>query len=160
MQVFDASSMVYAWDNYPIEQFPPLWDWIANQAENGQLVMSSVAFREVDDKVPDCGQWLKDNNLHQLEVSNAVLQEAKRIKALLGIVNDKFHSRGVGENDILIIATAKINNIELVSEEERQNIPPQIPAKRKIPSVCSLPSVAVSCINFIEYIKNSGAIFG
>ena len=31
MQTFDASSMIYAWDNYPIEQFPPLWDWMGVQ---------------------------------------------------------------------------------------------------------------------------------
>jgi hypothetical protein len=63
MQVFDASSMIYAWDNYPISQFPPLWEWMASQIEAKELVMPSVAFDEVNHKTPDCGEWLKDNNL-------------------------------------------------------------------------------------------------
>ena len=46
MRVFDASSMIYAWDNYPIQQFPPLWRWMAEQIERGFLVMPSIAFDE------------------------------------------------------------------------------------------------------------------
>ncbi|MFZ2541638.1 MAG: DUF4411 family protein [Gallionella sp.] len=159
MRVFDASSMIYAWDNYPIGQFPPLWEWMASQIEAKELVMSSVAFDEVNHKTPDCGEWLKENNLEQLAISNAILQEAKRIKGLLGIVDDNYHAKGVGENDILIIATARLHGVELVSDEERQTNQPQVSAKRKIPAVCSMHTVSVSCINFIEYIKASGAVF-
>ena len=39
MLVFDASSMIYAWDNYPVNQFPPFWQWIATQVEQRALVM-------------------------------------------------------------------------------------------------------------------------
>ena len=159
MRVFDASSMIYAWDNYPIGQFPPLWDWMASQIEAKQLVMPSVAFEEVQNKTPDCGAWLKENNLEQLAISNAILQDAKRIKDLLGIAGDNYHAKGVGENDILIIATARLHGAELVSDEERQTNQPQVFSKKKIPSVCVMPSVSVSCINFIEYIKASGAVF-
>jgi len=159
MRVFDASSMIYAWDNYPIGQFPPLWEWMASQIEAKELVMSSVAFDEVNHKTPDCGVWLKDNNLEQLAISNAIVQEAKRIKGLLGIVDDNYHAKGVGENDILIIATARLHGAELVSDEERQTTLPRILSKRKIPAVCDMTGVSVPCINFIEYIKASGAVF-
>ena len=124
MQVFDASSMIYAWDNYPIRQFPGLWEWMAAQIEEKKLVMPSVAFDEVTNKTPDCGEWLEENNLEQLEINNAILQDAMRIKRLLGIVADKYHSKGVGENDILIIATARAHKAELVSDEERQPTSP------------------------------------
>ncbi|KXS31607.1 MAG: putative nucleic acid-binding protein, contains PIN domain [Candidatus Gallionella acididurans] len=106
--MFDASSMIYAWDNYPIGQFPPLWDWMASQIETKQLVMPSVAFEEVQHKMPDCGEWLKDNDLELQEINNAVLQGAKHIKGQLGIADDKYGS-GVGENDILIIAVARLH---------------------------------------------------
>jgi Domain of unknown function (DUF4411) len=159
MRVFDASSMIYAWDNYPIDQFPGLWGWMAEQVEAKQLTMPSVAFDQVLYKTPDCGQWLRDNNLDQLAGNNAILQEAMRIKGLLGIVDDNYHPKGVDENDILIIATARLSGAELVSDEERQPIQPRLSSKRKIPSVCSMPTVSISCINFVDYIKDSGAVF-
>ena len=54
MQVFDASSMVYAWDNYPIRQFPGLWEWIAAQIAKKILVMPDVALEEVSKEAPEC----------------------------------------------------------------------------------------------------------
>ena len=159
MQVFDASSMIYAWDNYPVRQIPGLWKWLAVQIEEKKLVMPSVAFEEVAKKTPDCGEWLEENDMKQLEISNAILQDAKHIKELLSIADDNYHPKGVGENDILIIATARAHRAELVSDEERQPALPKEPSKRKIPAVCSMKEVALSCINFIEYIKRSNEIF-
>lgn len=151
--------MIYAWDNYPVLQFPPLWEWMATQVEGKQLVMPSVAFEEVEHKAPDCGEWLKDNNLEQLSISDAILQDAKRIKGLLGIVGDNYHPKGVGENDIFIIATARAHGAELVSDEEKQRTLPQVLSKRKIPAVCGMNSVSVTCLNFIEYITRSEEVF-
>jgi predicted nucleic acid-binding protein len=159
MRAFDASSMIYAWDNYPVEQFPGLWEWMASQIEAKELAMPNVAFEEVQNKTPDCGEWLKENNLEQLAISNAILQDAKRIKDLLGIMSDNYHAKGVGENDLLIIATARLHGVELVSDEERQPTLPRVSSKRKIPAVCAMQPVSVSCINFIEYIKASGEVF-
>lgn len=159
MQVFDASSMIYAWDNYPVQQFPGLWEWMARQIKSKKLLMPSVAFEEVKNKTPDCGVWLRDNNLERLEISNAIIQDAMRIKGLLGIVDDNYHSNGVGENDIFIIATARAFHMELVSDEKKQIAPPQISSKRKIPAVCAMTGVTVACINFIDYIKRSGEVF-
>lgn len=159
MQVFDASSMIYAWDNYPVRQFPPLWEWLAAEIQGKQLVMPSVALEEVAHKVPDCGEWLKEIGIEQLAISNAILQDAKRIKGLLGIVGDNYHSKGVGENDILIIATARAHGFELVSDEEKQITLPKAPSKRKIPAVCDMAGISVPCINFIEYIKRSDEVF-
>ena len=158
MPIFDASSMIHAWDNYPLGQFPGLWEWMATQIDNRLLMMPNVAFEEVAHKTPDCGDWLRANNLERLDISNAVVQEAMRIKKLLGIVGDGYHPKGVGENDILIIASARVHRAELVSDEGRQKLP-DIPAKRKIPAVCAMPDVSVPCINFIDFIKRSNAVF-
>jgi len=159
MQVFDASSMIYAWDNYPVRQIPGLWEWIAIQIEEKKLVMPNVAFEEVANKTPDCGEWLNHNDLKQLAISNAILQDAMRIKGMLGIVDDNYHPNGVGENDILIIATARAHRAELVSDEERQPTLPKKPSKSKIPAVCAMAKISVPCINFIEFIKRSNEIF-
>jgi hypothetical protein len=160
MQVFDASSMIYAWDNYPATQLLGLWRWMSEQIAEGHLVMSTIAFEEVRDKTPDCAKWLKDNNLKLIAIDGETVQTAMRIKGLLGIVDDKYHPKGVCENDILIIASARINSCELVSDEERQNNLPVISAKRKIPAVCSMTEVNVPCINYVEYFKRSNEVFG
>jgi len=159
MQIFDASSMIYAWDNYPIRQFPGLWEWMATQIEEQKLVMPSVAFKEVANKTPDCGEWLKENNITKLEITNEIAQKAMSIKKLLGIDGDNYHSKGVDENDILIIATARVHKAELVSDEKRQTVLPEEPSKKKIPAVCAIKKVDVLCINFIEFIKRSDEIF-
>lgn len=138
MRVFDASSMIYAWDNYPIGQFPGLWEWMAGQIGSKQLLMPSVAFEEVGHKVPECSEWLKDNDLELLPVTGAILQGAMEIKAALGIGGDNYHAKGVDENDLLIIATARSKGAELVSDEAKQPGPIQIPSKRKIPAVCAM----------------------
>ena len=159
MQVFDASSMIHAWDNYPEPQFPRLWIWLASKFVENKLSLSTVAFDEVAAKTPECGVWLKNNHLQKLPITEGILQDALRIKGALGIVNDIYHPKGVGENDLFIIATARAYRAELVSEEGRQIRAPETRSKRKIPSVCSMPEVNVSCINFIELIKSSGEVF-
>jgi len=159
MQVFDASSMIYAWDNYPPEQFPPLWSWLAGQVGSGEIVLSVVAYDEVAHKLPECAEWLVTSGVQKIAITNAILTEATKIKSALEIVGDKFHPKGVDENDLLIIATAKSLNVSLVSNESAQKLP-DVAAKRKIPAVCAMTDVSVSCKNFIDYLKASGATFG
>ena len=91
--------------------------------------------------------------------TNDILMAALRIKGLLGIQNDDYHVKGVDENDLLIIATAKVARVSLLSDEGRQLKPPDIPKKMKIPAVCALPEVNVICKNFLQYLKGSGAVF-
>ena len=160
MQVFDASSMIYAWDNYPFAQFPGLWDWIGREVQARRLMMPTVAYAEVCAGTPECGEWLLAANLERLDVTNAIAQDAMRIKSLLGVVGDAYHPKGVGENDLLIIATARIHGHELVSDEAVQLNPPDIPAKRKIPAVCAMAGVIVPCLDFLAYIRRSATVFG
>lgn len=160
MQIFDTSSMVHAWDNYPYEQFPPLWLWIEEQIDGAQIAMSAVAMEEVENVSPDCHSWLKKVGVTVIPVSNEILNISMEIKHLLEIVDDKYHADGVGENDILIIATAKSLGVALVSDEGQQATLPKLIARYKIPAVCNLQSVDVVCKNFIDYLKLSGAIFG
>jgi len=122
--------------------------------------MPRVAYDEVDNKAPECAAWLKDANIELFAITNVIVREAFKIKNLLGISSDSYHSKGVGENDIFIIATASVNNVGLVSDEGRQQRLPDISAKRKIPAVCAMDEVAVPCMNFIEFIKRSDVVFG
>ena len=159
MLAFDASSIIHAWDNYPEKQFPPLWKWIGDNVENGEFVMAQIAFNEVRDKTPDCAKFLQDAGLTQIKINNTIAHESVRIKARLGIANEDYHADGVGENDILIIATAKIKNMELVTEEGRQAKQPRENRRLKIPRVCGLPDDGVKSLNFIELIRRSNEVF-
>lgn len=159
MRVLDASSIIYAWDNYPLAQFPGVWRWLEEQIQNQSLAISTVALEEVAGKTPECSEWLEAREIRELPPSNAILQEASRIKHQLGIVNDKYHPKGVSENDLIIIATAKLNGASLISDERRQNNLPKISGQMKIPAVCGLPGVDVKCINFVDYLKQSNEVF-
>lgn len=158
MQVFDASSMIHAWDNYPLEQFPGLWAWIAAEIEAERLVIPRPILDEIDYRTPECAKWLKQHGAKLIVLTDAILQEALRIKALIGVENDDYHPKGVDENDLFAIAAARILSAELVSNEGRQKKPDD-PRKRKIPAVCALPEVAVPCVNFLEYLRRGGAVF-
>lgn len=159
MLLFDASSIIHAWDNYPPELFPPLWDWLSQEVVGGNLAISGVALDEVGKKAPECAAWLKDNDITVFPLTSEVLAESLRIKHLLGIEEDQYHPKGVGENDIFIIATASVTGLTLISDEGRQFVKPNILAKYKIPTVCELQYVGVTCINFLQLIRSSGAVF-
>jgi hypothetical protein len=160
LQTFDASSIIYAWDNYPPEQFPPLWQWIAEKITSDAFSIPSVAFEEVRRRLPACAQWLDAEDVERIEMSNDVVQEASRIKKLLGIGDEGYGTKGVGENDLLIIATAKIYELQLISNEGRQTQLPKMLANCKIPAVCGMASVDVPCVDFITLIKESSQVFG
>lgn len=159
MQVFDSSSALHAWDNYPIEQFPPLWAWLAQCVALGELSISGVALEEVRHKSPECAAWLKTQQIRVLPMTQTILMDALRIKALLQI-EEELYGSGVGENDLFIIATARAHDAELLTDEARQPDLPKQLRKYKIPTVCALPEVRVSCLNFVEYFRRSRAVFG
>lgn len=159
MPVIDASSMVYAWDNYPLWLFPPLWEWLEDALLAGELRIPQPAMDEIQHVAPDCAKWLRDIGARVLPMTNEILQEAQAIKAKLGIADDQYHADGVDENDILIIATARVHQAQLVSNESKQpNLPVNL-KKYKIPAVCA-QFAPPPCINFLDYIKQSGKQFG
>lgn len=155
MYSFDASSMIYAWDNYPPANphFESLWEWVAENIRDQQFIISKKAFEEVNHKIPECGEWLKNNNIEMTPLTPIGLLMAQEIKTLLGIVEEQY-TKGVGETDLLIIAMAKETKTILVSEESRQNNLPAIKKSNyKIPAVCNMQEVQVECINFLELLK-------
>ncbi|MDB5842229.1 MAG: putative nucleic acid-binding protein contains domain [Herminiimonas sp.] len=159
MQVFDTSSIIHAWDNYPIGQFPSMWRWMAQQLDSGGIQLPSVAIVEVSNMAQDCYQWLRENGLRSIDMSNQILTEALRLKNLLGIVGDRYGG-GVDENDLFIIASTYCHGVRLVSNENAQ---PTLPGKKiynyKIPAVCGMRGVRVDCVNFVEFLRTSGAVF-
>lgn len=159
MLALDASSIVYAWDNYPIAQFPRLWEWMGNEIATHQISMLSIAYNETCNVSPNCGAWLAAQGIQKDQPSSQILAKALQIKNALGITGDQYGS-GVGENDIMIIAHAHCKGLSLISNESKQPSPPANKLKLKIPSVCQLPTANVTCMDFLEYLIVSGAVFG
>lgn len=158
MYVIDASSIVHAWDNYPVGIFPRLWIWIAEQLALQELVIARVAFGEVGHVSPDCHEWLTNNHIHVIEMTPAMLADALRFKIDLNIEGESYHPNGVDENDLFVIACASQMRYALISNEAVQNVPPQLRAKYKIPAVCQYVANQ-QCIDFIRYLGLSGSVF-
>jgi len=154
MYSFDASSMIHAWDNYPIENplFKSLWDWFAEQIKQKEFVFSKIAFDEINHKIPECGEWLKTNNVEIHPLSADAILQAQSIKSLLEI-EEEAYTKGVGENDLFIISIAKIYNLILITEESRQLSLPTKKSNYKIPAVCALNEVNINCKSFIDLLK-------
>jgi predicted nucleic acid-binding protein len=159
MRAFDTSSIVYAWDNYPIQKFPRLWTWIAHQLAAGEIVFPSVVIDEVRFVSPDCHDWLAAIGFQQLPITEGILMQALAIKGYLGIENPR-GTGGVGENDIFIVCAAAANGCGLVSNEAVQAILPANRQRYKMPAVCGLRDLNVNCINFLQYLNSSQGQFG
>lgn len=159
MRVFDASSALHAWDNYPIGNFPTVWSWIESELSAKTIVVPRVALDEISHISPECRQWLNDiNTFSPTEVDNAIAFHALAINDEIGVQNDQYGT-GVDANDVIIIATAMALRFALVSNESRQPSLPENKKKYKIPAICNLQSVAVSCINFADLIRLSNRVF-
>lgn len=157
---FDASSIIYAWDEYPINNFPAFWEWVATQIAAGSCRISEVALDEVEHKYPECAKWLKENSITRIGLTDEILNQANDIKVLLDI-EEEAYGKGVDEKDLLIIATAKLESVTLLTQEQRQPIEPSRLKKNcKIPAVCEMPEVNVPHQNVREWILASGEVFG
>jgi len=152
MYSFDASSVIHAWDNYPPENihFESLWDWFSSNVQTKEFVISKKAFEEVAHKIPECGAWLQNNSIEINNLTPTSLLIAKNIKESLGILEEKY-TKGVGENDLFIIALAKEAGVTLVSEEGRQSVLPKLKSNYKIPAVCNM--LEIDCCNFLNLLK-------
>ena len=171
MYSFDASAIVDLWDNYPIQNphFAPMWDWFKTQVEQKVFCISDIALKEVKDKIiykSEYGSLEKDipksklfiqalNTITLNKITADDLISVQHIKTLLDIQEDNYSTKGVGENDLLIIANAKNNGTILVTNENRQNNLPNIKAKYKMPAVCNLNEVNLKNKNLAELLHIS-----
>jgi predicted nucleic acid-binding protein len=161
---FDACAIIDLWDNYPIQSphFNSVWEWFADHVNQKSFIISDIAIDEVKQKilydgiqkaVPKSIELINIlDNFTVVKKTASDLLMTQQIKKLLDIEEDGYHTKGVGENDLMIIANAKGNNAVLVTNEERQGDANKIKvkAKYKIPAVCNLNAVQVENINLAE----------
>lgn len=158
--LIDASSAIHAWQHYPIEQFPKLWDWLAKQINQKEIQSIKKIMDEIEHKEELCYKWLKDKNTETIETDDEIAQEALSIMKRLNITDTHNNAPGVNFNDVLLIAAAKKMEKSVISNEAVQNISPTSKGKNyKIPLVCRTQDPKVNCLSFLEFIKEGGAVF-
>ncbi|MCY7348228.1 MAG: DUF4411 family protein [Pyrinomonadaceae bacterium] len=151
----DTSSLIHGWnEKYPPEIFTSLWNDIENLIKNGDLVSTEEVLMELNAGNDDLSIWASKQNDFFLTLDNEIQAEAANI--LADPINSKvLDTRKVGKNeaDIWVIATAKVNNLAVITDEKYVQ-PIDVPNARKISirNVCE--NINVPHFNFLEFIKD------
>ena len=158
----DASAFIAAWNvSHPIDVFPSLWSQLANRRDD--MVLIEPIFDEIDpisqqdksktekektDKYP-LHMWI--NSQFKSIPVDFIEDRALELERKYQIKNS---SKGVGKNDLKLIAYAKLYRKTVVTEEGKQHGKPKEKYNSKIPLVCK--EQGVECINFVEMLKCLG----
>ena len=94
-----ASSILFVWDIYPIEQFSNFWLWVESSLNAETLVTGQPNYDEVGHVSPDCHAWLYAY-LTVLPVDIDVVSSAIQINHAIGVSGGSYHPSGVDENDV------------------------------------------------------------
>ena len=160
----DADIFITSWRySYPMKIFPSLWNQLAQHANDIILIApihgeiepissadKNLSHTEKKTKYP-LRTWLNANQFYETPVDDAVNRLSLGMEQKYQIRNS---SRGVGKNDILLIAYAKIMDKTVVTYEAIQTQKPGKKYNYKIPLVCK--DEGVNCINFIDMIDALG----
>ena len=151
----DTSSLIHGWnEKYPPEIFASLWNDIENLIKNGDLVSTEEVLMELNAGNDDLSIWASKQNDFFLPLDNQIQAEAATI--LADPINSKvLDKKKVGKNeaDIWVIATAKVNNLAVITDEKYVQ-PIDVPNARKISirNVCE--NINIPHLNFLEFIKD------
>ncbi len=153
----DANIFISAWNSgYPIMVFPSLWKELA-QCRN-DLVLIKPVFDEIDpvssaDNKMSLSKKREKYPLHLWMIENhfeatAIIDEINAVSLELEKEYEtNSDPKGANQNDITLIAYAKVKIKTVVTFEENQ---PQKPGKKKnykIPLICDEQDV--ECIEFV-----------
>ena len=103
--------------------------------------------REKTDKYP-LRMWMIDNQFVAIFVNEFIESRALELEREYQV---KSNSKGVSENDLKLIAYAKLYNKTVVTEEGKQPEKPKKKCDYKIPLVCD--EQGVKYINFVEMLR-------
>ena len=149
--------------SYPIKNFPSLWKKLAQH--QADIILIQPIYDEIepysqeDKKLSKLKKqakyplrtWLSTNKFSETSIDDEINQLSLDMEYAYQV---KEESKGVGKNDLLLIAYAKIMDKTVVTFEAIQNQEPDKIYNSKIPLVCQ--EKQVKCINFVEMVDSLG----
>ena len=160
----DANIFITSWyHSYPIDIFPSLWRQLA-QYQHDIILITPIygeigPISSVDKNLPQVvlkdkyplRTWLNNSQFYEAPIDDKVNQLSLDMEKKYQIKNP---SKGVGKNDMLLIAYAAEMCKTVVTFERIQNQRPAMKYNYQIPLVCQDENVP--CINFINMITALG----
>ena len=150
----DASAFIAAWnESHPIDVFPGLWPQLATHRTDMMMIkpifdeIDPISLKEKADKYP-LRTWMLNNQFAETPIDKSVESRSLELEKEYQITKN---SKGVSENDLKLIAYAKLNDKTVVTEEGEQRAKPKKKCNYKIPLVCD--EQEVECINFVEMLR-------
>ncbi len=161
----DANVFITAWYDryigYPPRIFPSLWKQLSECRSD--IVLIKPIFDEIEPISPPDKKlsiekkrekyplrvWMEENQFDVTDINDETKAVSLDLEKEYEINSE---SKGAGQNDITLIAYAKIMDKTVVTFEAKQ---PQKPGKKsnyKIPLICQEQDVA--CINFIDMLDS------
>ena len=160
----DANIFITAWNvNYPPHIFCTLWEQLA-QHQNDIILIKPI-FDEIDpissseQRLPEDKKkkkyplrvWMEENQFSATPVTDHVLVTSLNLEMEYETNNNP---KGANQNDITLIAYAKMEGKTVVTFEEEQKQKPKAKCDYKIPLLCI--EQGVECIKFIEMLDCLG----
>ncbi|MDR9365877.1 MAG: DUF4411 family protein [Balneolaceae bacterium] len=147
----DSDAVINAWRDYPIENFPKIWDWIEQMGRKGVAGMSEVVFKELEKGGDECFAWFKARK--ELFVYPNDEEVQKELERLVNSYNNFGIITGKNEGDPFVVALAIVNDCTVVTNESMSNNM----NGPKVPDVCR--AEGIQWIKFVDVIRNEGVTF-
>ena len=147
----DSDAVINAWRDYPIENFPKIWDWIQLMGRERILGMSEVVFRELEKGGDECYRWFKERKMDFVHPNDDDVQ--RELDRLVNTYNNFGLITGKNEGDPFVVAIAIAKDCIVVTNESMSN---NLNGP-KVPDVCR--AEGIQWIKFVDVIRREGVTF-
>lgn len=148
----DSDAIINAWRDYPIQNFPKIWDWVESLGRNEIGGMSEVVFKELEKGGDECYDWFKDRKKLFVHPNDDDIQA--EVKRLVTSYNNFGWITGKNEGDPYVVALALVKGAVVVTNESPSNNM----NGPKIPDVCRVEGV--QRIKFVQVITRENVVLG
>jgi hypothetical protein len=147
----DSDAAINAWRDYPIENFPKIWEWIEEMGKRQIIGMSEVVFQELEKGGDECFDWFKQRK------ANFVYPNDEEVQKVLEHLVNRYNNFGIitgkNEGDPFVVALAVVKDCSVVTNESMSNNM----HGPKVPDVCR--AEGIEWIKFVDVIRRERVTF-